>query len=1050
MNDKLIINTISKIYFIITSFLLFIFLTLSVVFIILQNGLYIETISLPNIKAKQLYIKWNESLDISIQEVKILQNNTNTKFDLKKISKQLKSLITYYDMFEKVVINKVSYNDIKASFKYVRGENGYITASSPNLKLHSSLFFEKDLLNIQIDSARDKIRDINVTGNIILNTTEHTITTDIKANIHNEVDLNFLSYTNQNKMYYQVNADKEIKSIAYTMELLGLDEELKYWAYKAITFSSISVKELYGWVDFKDLDNGYKNLYVHATGHDLHYKYNKKLDAIHTKTTDVIFQNGSLYIYPKQAHTYKSKLGKSWIQIDFTQKEELLTLKLLFDGKLDKDTLGILKAYKIKLPFLQNSGKTKVDLTLDVNLRTIDVNAKGEFFSKKANFKYLRHNIDIFNAYIKLDNYDVRIDNMLASYKDIFTTKVDVSYDAKQAKGEIDFKIKKINFADLDLSLNVKKSMLKAKYLISPNKDKISVAPSQWKFKDLPVNVKSVNLPFNLNTLLLKIPSTVVTSPSVLKANVSGFVNLNKMIYDFDAKVSNIYLKNISLKSYPTLKIKYNEGLTINTNKRIDFKINSLNSFVNKINLEIKNNILTIDESYINIDEIIKTKFSTSYSLKEKQGIVKTKRLRIKTATLGDLYLEAHDTNFDIAFKNNDFIASSKDLGVFFLYNKNLWKLDLDSATRLARNSKLLQKYNVTKGNATIYKKRNDEYTHLKSTLYSSNKVMVQNNIPLDKYFINGKIDNKTEVISLNINENVNVTIDKDVDVKIHDIGINMNALVDIIDSKQGDLKNYSSAMVNLNAKNTYLYLSDNRRILSENINIKYAKKALKAQLRYREGLSSLQFKNGVFHIEGKNFNDEFMENLFALSKFKNGAFKFKMSGTPREYDGLFTINDATLIDYKILNNILAFVNTIPALVTFSTPSYSSSGLDIQTAYMKMHSKNDILTISDLSLDSKELDILGSGNASFKNNTIDVELNLKTDLGSAVSKVPLVGYLLMDKDSISTTLKVSGTLNDPKVGSLLAKEIAVAPLNILLRTITLPYYLITSKGKDKK
>ena len=121
------------------------------------------------------------------------------------------------------------------------------------------------------------------------------------------------------------------------MKLLDLHEDVKYWAYEAINFSELSINSLHGWIDFNDIENAYKNIYASATGDDLSYKYHKNLDSIHTKKTDLEFKNGILYIYPREAHTYKSKLGESWIKIDFTQKEELLTLKLLFDGKLDKE-----------------------------------------------------------------------------------------------------------------------------------------------------------------------------------------------------------------------------------------------------------------------------------------------------------------------------------------------------------------------------------------------------------------------------------------------------------------------------------------------------------------------------------------------------------------------------------------------------------------------------------------------------------------------------------------------------------------------------------------
>ena len=1052
MNDKKIINVISTIYFIIISFLLFISLALSVIFIILQNGLFIENISTQNFNVKQLYIKWNESLDISIKEIKIKNNNSQikSKIELNQISYELSKLSNYYNIFEKLAINKIYYNDIQASFKYIRGENGYINAHSTDFHLQSALHFEDNLLNIKINQLEDEQRDINVNGNIILNMSSNSALANLRVNIHDDIDLNLFLYSDENRMYYKAHSNKDIKNISSTIALMNLHPKVLYWADEAIRFSSISLKNVYGWIDFKDLDNAYKNIYAHAVGKNLTYKYNKKLDDIHTKKTDVVFKNGILLIYPRQAYTYKSTLGKSWISIDFTKKDEELSIKLLFDGKLDQDVLNILNTYKVKVPFLQNTGVTKVDLTIKVNLQTIAVSAKGNFFTKKANFNYLQHNIDILDAHIKLNDYNVTIDNMIVKYEDTLTANVDLQYNAKIAKGEINLDINKINFSDLGLSLNTANAKYKVQYIIEPNNDKILLPLSLWNFKGYPIQVNPLSIPFDIKTHILKVPSTIVTLPQFAKTNIRGSVDLNTNIYSFSANIIDSYIPNISLlqSNLPFIKIYYDKSLTFNTTKRIDFKIGSLKSYINKMKFEIKNDILTMDESYIYLDDIIKTKFSAEYSFKENKGQVDTSRLRIKTKTLGDLYLEAHDTNFKILKKGKNFIASSKDLGTTFLYNEDLWTLDINSMQRLARNSKLLQKYNVTNGNATIYKKSTDAYVHIKSTIQTSNKVIVKNNIPISKYFINAKIEDKTDIITLNINENVDIVIDEDVMIKVRDIGINMNALADIIQQKESNLDNYSDRKAHIHAKNTYLYISHNRHILSQSIHMEYADKALFANLKYREGKAKLQFKNGYFHIDGKNFNDEFMENLFALSKFQNGKFKFMISGTPKEYEGLFTVENTTLLEYKALNNILAFVNTIPALITFSRPNYDSKGLKLQTAYMKFKAKDDLFTISDIYFDSKELDILGLGTASFKDNFINMELNLKTDLGSAISKVPLVGHLLMDKDSISTTLSIKGSLDNPDVSSLIAREIAVAPLNILLRAITLPYYLVTSADRN--
>ena len=120
----------------------------------------------------------------------------------------------------------------------------------------------------------------------------------------------------------------------------------------------------------------------------MEYTYNLALEPVVAKSTELEFKDGILFIRPKEAYQYGFYLNKSWLKIDFSKKEELLTLFLLFNGKVNKDLLYLLNTYQIKLPFLQNSGSVDTNLKIEVGLRNIDVTAKGDFFTKKANFNY--------------------------------------------------------------------------------------------------------------------------------------------------------------------------------------------------------------------------------------------------------------------------------------------------------------------------------------------------------------------------------------------------------------------------------------------------------------------------------------------------------------------------------------------------------------------------------------------------------------------------------------------------------------------------------------
>ena len=270
-------------------------------------------------------------------------------------------------------------------------------------------------------------------------------------------------------------------------------------------------------------------------------------------------------------------------------------------------------------------------------------------------------------------------------------------------------------------------------------------------------------------------------------------------------------------------------------------------------------------------------------------------------------------------------------------------------------------------------------------------------------------------------------------------VGIKPNRTVDLINEISSTKQKPAKSHISLSFDNTYIYLSDQRRVIADSMELQYLNEIITAQIKYKDAEAGFKYKKRKFHLYGSGFNSLFMENLFALSKFKGGSLDFSIKGDIDEFGGVIYIKDTTIKKFRLLNNILAFVNTVPSLVTFSLPSYNTRGLHTKSAYMKFSYKNHIYDISDIYLDSKELDILGHGKTNTKNDSIDMELNLKTDLASEASKIPLVGYILFDKDSISTTVKLDGKLSDPNIKSMLPKEIIVAPINIIKRTLLLPF-----------
>jgi Fe-S cluster assembly iron-binding protein IscA len=638
---------------------------------------------------------------------------------------------------------------------------------------------------------------------------------------------------------------------------------------------------------------------------------------------------------------------------------------------------------------------------------------------------------------------------MLSKYKDIATADVNVKFNAKKNEGFIDFRIKDINFKDASIRLKQRKTPLEVKYTISNIQDIIDAEKSIWVYNnDTELSVSKLKLPFTLKTLTTKIPEAYIDIEDKLSAKLSGEVTLSPTKLRLNVNLSKFNMSGIKMaQNNAFFKVLYSNALKIDSNKKIDFKVGNLDCFTKNINIHLEHNILNIADTDMGIKKMLNMQVNAKYDVKDKNATINIKKINIKDDDLGSIFYAQNNIKLDLKSNKNKTTVQAKQLGMKYIMKKDSWKFNCNSLSKLYTKSKLLRDYNISNGQLGIYKTPQSENINFIVNTNYPYKFLVLDNKPIENYTIKGEVDQKTKDISVNINNIVDIQIDDKIDIKTRDIGININDILSYSKHNNSDLNTTSNDMKDIyfKAKDSYIYISKNRHVISQNINLTYIKGIVNANLKYKQGDAKFKLNKHNIYLYGDGFNDEFMDNLFALSKFQGGVLSFSLSGTTKEYDALINIENTTIHDYKILNNILAFVNTVPSLMTFSVPGYNKYGLEVQSAYASIHSKDDVFHINNFYLDSKELDILGGGTANFITNQVNLTLNLKTNLGSSVSKIPLVGYILLGEDTVSTSMKISGKLDDPKIKSLIAKDIVVAPLNILKRTLNTPLQIFNKK-----
>ncbi|MDX9744263.1 MAG: AsmA-like C-terminal domain-containing protein, partial [Arcobacteraceae bacterium] len=932
MTDKIIIKTISKIYFIAINFLSFILLILLSLFIVLQNGFYVEEISISNVTARQLYIKWNEKLDVSLKELDILETDSSTTVpNYEKLHGYFSKILLFNDTFEKIVISNIKFNSASGSFSYISGQNGFLKLSSDTFSLSSSFGFESNALNIEIEKLYDSKKKIELKGNIVVDLSQIEINAIIDLNINNDILTKVFVNADNKKLLYKIEADKKIENTTHLIDLLQPPQEVRYWILDAINMQGAYLDEAIGWFEYDKIEDAYKNFYAKATIDKLNYTYNQQLESVQSNQTILEFQKGVLYIRPQEAVSYGQPLGKSWLKIDFTKKDELLTLYLLFDGIVNNDILKILNTYKIKLPFVQKSGLISTDLTIEVNLRNLDTQANGDFYAKKANFDYLGLNIDVYDAYVFLKSYDVNITNMKAEYQNIATANVSMQYDAKKSIGDINFKLEKLQSDDLELLIDKKKPAT-AQYHISPEGDYINISKSFWKYKLTQIKVDSIHLPFDLTSLNVNLPATQVSFENMASLYVHGPIDIKNKKADLDIDLLNLSYKELRLaQSSAQLHLQYDTKMKLSSSDKILFALQNADLTLKGFDLEFNTNSIKIQNAFIDFNDAVEVTLNGDYLTEDDNYTLYMEKINFKNETIKNLLSVDDKLRLELKIDENKGLSiNATELDTTFKLDSEKWVIEVQSIKNLKKYSKILEKYKIIDARATISKKVSSDEIFFDANITQPYKILVEADEPTQNYFVTGTMNTKSEKTQLNINKNIDVFIGNRIKIKAKDCGINMDALVDLMDNNDTAEPNKTNLV--LNATNSYLYLSEHRRIMSDTLDLQYLNNITTAQLKHKNGSAGFRLSDDKFHLYGNGFGSTFMENLFALSKFKGGSLDFSMSGTLKEYDGIFYVKDTTIMEYRILNNVLAFINTIPSLVTFSLTSYNTNVLYTKSA----------------------------------------------------------------------------------------------------------------------
>ncbi|TKX31369.1 YhdP family protein [Campylobacter aviculae] len=771
-------------------------------------------------------------------------------------------------------------------------------------------------------------------------------------------------------------------------DLLSIVKNLKYFCafFEEIDIRNLNVKNNHIRVLFKDneffMDNDL--LFIKLALLEQDKTINAGIKKLLIKDYNLSI-NGNLSINTKSEFYYFNGVAKSDL-IDFNASLSYKNKKLAYKiEEVDiKDFIGI--SSKIK---------RKVALPKDIDL-WVTRNAVGDFYHLDfiqgfIDFAKNNYYFDNISALGYVDNVKVRFDNNMNA---IEIPRLDLNL----SKQKLDLQFKQALYNGADLS----QSKIYLYDLFDKRKSGIYL------------NIKSDNLKFD-DKLAKALKNYHFNLPFYQKSGkIKGNLELK---INFDEKVRNVYNGIFFLE---------------NTNLSLaDFNIS-------KALIKLNQNDLSIENANIEND-FLQANFNGKIDLENKQGNFDTQISRLHFDQ--NDFLDIRNQNLVINLDYAKSLINIPDWNLIMNFKEGL-EVNIGNPDIFIPYSAMLKKIGFN-GSKSIYYKSLD---------FKDFNIQINDARFEQSLFVNGKTPYKSDSFSI---------------VKQKDI-ININTQSDLISAVITPLKkeiqvknltyvykkdtNSSDSIFNISKNNQNITFGGaNCALILEDLNKTLAFDKIEVNLKSNildarafRGNTSLSFYYSPSDLKFfvKNIDDRYLNEFLQKQAVQDGVFNLSIVGSGMDYfDGEFDFKNTFIKDLKGVNQLISFIDTVPSLLMFKVPTFNQKGLNFQDGKIIFNRKKDLLSFSAIKMNGDSMDIYGLGSANLRLNTIDLELELQTlkSASEAISKVPILNYVILGKNQqISTNIKVDGKLDDPSFHTQILTDTLKTPFNLIKNIIQLP------------
>jgi len=691
---------------------------------------------------------------------------------------------------------------------------------------------------------------------------------------------------------------------------------------------------------------------------------------------------------------------------------EIRDLKYRFEPNLDP-----IRSDKVDIKIFNNNLYINLqDLQIGKNIVRNRVQIKGIFSRPHLFIKA--------NTYLKIDKTILKI---IKYYSDLERLPVAISGGLKT-----DF------FMDMKLYDDIAMRFIA----------KVDIQQSVLQSENIP-NVVSGKIYYRYPENILKVENTKFNYKNLTDGKISGIVDIENSKLNLNAILNRIYIDENSSMQSSNLKLNMFgnfQEVKVNLSPTV-WKFSNIRSELSNFQVQYFKNVVKIRDLHTNLDEFnLSTRIDIDYYLKDKFSKINLDIDRFKFSEL-----DINKENFQIFVHLKDRIKID--------IPKILTEIGIDKTKSLKFGNiavfrqyiPLLQKYPKLSGDVSI---KIDENISIDGSLHLRQKVIKYGDNFIENFNFNGLIQD--ENIKISINDKIFINKSQNIDILIDDYDFNLTGINQFMDNNSTDVNNSNSETnssidiqpeINIYLNRTSIFLTDlNHRFNSKSIFFTaFGDKIYLKTIPLRRGEITFETKENRYILRAINLDKQFISSISNFDGISGGNYNIYLKGEKGNFKGFAQFGTLKIKNMDFINNILAFINTVPALLTFSRPGFNHNGLRILAGFVEFEKFENRIYFRDIQIKGESVDFSGSGYIDIENSLIDMQIDISAVkyLDKFIDNIPVANYLILGDDgSIATRIVIKGKLDDPKISSEIHKDILYSPFQLTGRVFNLPVKIL--------